>query len=91
MSSLFISAYFLAVILRRINFSSFFMMLIAVSSILFINSRLTYIPSWVEWNYEGFERKTTWKELKVLFEFLKGLPYGRVMWEYLALSIPVLY
>jgi uncharacterized membrane protein len=82
MSSLFISAYFLAVILRRINFSSFFMILIAVSSILFINSRLTYIPSWVKWNYEGFERKATWNELKVLFEFLKGLPYGRVMWEY---------
>jgi hypothetical protein len=82
MSSLFISAYFLAVILRRINFSSFFMILIAVSSIVFINSRLTYIPFWVKWNYEGFERKTTWNEVKVLFEFLKGLPYGRVMWEY---------
>jgi len=36
----------------------------------------------VKWNYEGFERKSTWKELKGLFEFLKGLPFGRVMWEY---------
>jgi len=84
-SSIFLSAYFLGIILENIEnikFSSLLLILIAVSSILFINSQLKYIPSWVKWNYEGFERKEAWTEIKALFDFLKDLPYGRVMWEY---------
>ncbi|WP_353685136.1 6-pyruvoyl-tetrahydropterin synthase-related protein [Thermodesulfovibrio sp. 3907-1M] len=56
--------------------------LIATGSIFFINSQLKYIPSWVKWNYEGFEKKQAWNEVNELFEFLKSLPYGRVMWQY---------
>ncbi|GAB5045772.1 6-pyruvoyl-tetrahydropterin synthase-related protein [Thermodesulfovibrio sp. TK110] len=58
------------------------LILIAVGSIVFINSQLKYIPLWVKWNYEGFEKKQAWNELKQLFDFLKSLPYGRVMWQY---------
>jgi hypothetical protein len=81
-SSIFLSAYFLGIILENIKFSSLLLILIAVSSILFINSQLKFIPSWVKWNYEGFERKEAWTEIKGVFDFLKDLPYGRVMWEY---------
>jgi hypothetical protein len=82
MSNIFLSAYLLGIVLKKIKFSSLLSVLIAMSSILFINSQLKYIPSWVKWNYEGFERKEAWAEIKGLFDFLKDLPYGRVMWEY---------
>jgi hypothetical protein len=43
---------------------------------------ISYIPFWMEWNYEGLQSKDAWPELKHLSDYLKDLPYGRVMWEY---------
>lgn len=49
---------------------------------IYLPPTITYIPFWLKWNYEGFEKKTTWVEIAPLFEYLKSLPYGRVMVEY---------
>ena len=43
---------------------------------------ISYLPFWFKWNYEGFETKASWPELKQLFSFLQNLPPGRIMWEY---------
>ncbi|MGE4554686.1 MAG: hypothetical protein AB7D02_00920 [Candidatus Paceibacterota bacterium] len=43
---------------------------------------ISYIPFWLKWNYEGFEKKPGYYQLKELTEALKELPYGRIMWEY---------
>jgi hypothetical protein len=48
----------------------------------YLPKNISYIPFWLKWNYEGFEKKTTWVEIEPLFEYLKSLPYGRVMLEY---------
>ena len=48
----------------------------------YLPRNISYIPFWLKWNYEGFENKTTWIEISPLFEYLKSLPYGRVMVEY---------
>jgi uncharacterized membrane protein len=48
----------------------------------YLPKTITYIPFWLKWNYEGFEKKAYWSELEELFSYLKTLPYGRVMWEY---------
>ena len=50
--------------------------------IIYLPSTISYIPFWLKWNYEGFEKKTSWPELEQLFSYLKTLPQGRIMWEY---------
>ncbi len=46
-------------------------------------SLIKYIPMWMEWNYKGFEDKELYRiNALPLFEYLKNLPYGKMMWEY---------
>lgn len=57
--------------------------LIAVPLVLWnVNGNLTFIPSWIKWNYEGYERKAEWPILDSLNQQLDALPPGRVMVEY---------
>src|SRR5215813_7989375 len=37
-----------------------------------VQSRITFIPSWIKWNYSGFETKAPWSTLHGLMEKLKG-------------------
>ncbi|NMB92039.1 MAG: hypothetical protein GYA31_00130 [Parcubacteria group bacterium] len=48
----------------------------------YLPKTITYIDFWMEWNYKGFESKNEWSKLVALSDYLKALPYGRVMWEY---------
>jgi uncharacterized membrane protein len=59
-----------------------FILIFLVFSFYYISSSLKFIPFWIKWNYEGFESKGKWQTLKELFEYLKTLPYGRIMHEY---------
>ena len=40
------------------------------------------VEGWAKYNYEGFEVKQGWPEARALFDTLRGLPRGRVLWEY---------
>jgi|GEM_PF-3996473 len=40
------------------------------------------VPGWVKWNYEGYERKSPWRGLEEFFNYLDGLPKGRVVHEF---------
>ncbi len=40
------------------------------------------VPGWVNWNYQGYEGKAKYPELKSIMEDIDKLPEGRVMWEY---------
>jgi hypothetical protein len=46
----------------------------------------SYIPSWVEWNYKGYERKDAYPEYRDLIRTItrigKDEGCGRAMWEY---------
>jgi hypothetical protein len=46
----------------------------------------SYIPSWVSWNYTGYQGKATWPEYHAVMEMMSkvGAKYGcgRAMWEY---------
>ncbi|MCD6215902.1 MAG: hypothetical protein J7J92_02400, partial [Candidatus Aenigmarchaeota archaeon] len=55
---------------------------ILIIIILWLFSYITYLPHWIKWNYEGFESKEQWPELKEFFDYLRLLPPGRVMHEY---------
>lgn len=49
----------------------------------YVEHRVTFIPSWVKWNYEGFEKKATWPILKQLSEKLKGTyADSRIVYEH---------
>jgi hypothetical protein len=39
---------------------------------LFVQSHVTFIPSWIKWNYSGFEAKAPWPSFRDLNARLKG-------------------
>ena len=44
---------------------------------------LGYIPSWLKWNYAGYEGKATWKEFKKINDHVRGdLNDSRVIFEH---------
>jgi hypothetical protein len=48
-----------------------------------VGKQVTFIPSWVKWNYSGFERKGTYPTLKGLIEKLRGtVGDPRVVYEH---------
>ena len=42
----------------------------------------SFVPSWVQWNYSGYQRKAAYPEYHSLVETMKRLPCGRAHWEY---------
>ncbi len=40
--------------------------------LLWVQSNVTYIGRWIEWNYEGFEKKNEWGRYKAVNDFLSG-------------------
>lgn len=50
--------------------------------VLWVNSNTSYIDSWIDWNYSGFESRGSWKQFNELNDFLRSLPYGRMFHEY---------
>jgi len=42
----------------------------------------SFIPSWVSWNYTGYEGKPAYPEYRSVIEAMKKLPCGRAHWEY---------
>ncbi|MEA2461239.1 MAG: hypothetical protein QOH90_1416, partial [Actinomycetota bacterium] len=57
--------------------------LIAVASGGFIlwNKKSTYVDYWIQYNYEGYQKKDDWPLFKELTDRIAALPPGRVMWE----------
>jgi len=85
MSSLMVTAYALGSWTQYFKKSFAFILLLTFSGymlLFYLPSTISYIPFWMKWNYEGLQSKDAWPELKNLSDYLKDLPYGRVMWEY---------
>jgi len=38
----------------------------------FVQSRVTFTPSWITWNYSGYEKKRLWPVFKAVNEHLRG-------------------
>jgi hypothetical protein len=43
---------------------------------------VSFIPSWVQWNYSGYEKKQAYPEYRSVVDAMKKLPCGRAHWEY---------
>ncbi len=44
----------------------------ALGTLPFVQSTVTFIPSWITWNYSGFEKKDPWPTLRGISEHLRG-------------------
>src|SRR5207302_4218435 len=42
----------------------------------------SFIPSWVQWNYTGYQGKQAWPEYHAVVQTMSKLPCGRAHWEY---------
>jgi hypothetical protein len=50
---------------------------------IYLNSTVTFIPTWIQWNYSGFEAKPSWSSFQKVNKFLNSAPTsGRVEFEY---------
>ena len=60
-----------------------FPLIILILTLIFINANTTFIPSWIKWNYEGFEGKASWPEFVEINKFLEGTVQDpRVVYEH---------
>jgi len=53
---------------------------------LWVDLNTTYIRSWIDWNYSGYERKSTWPVFSGINEYLRHHGQGRVEWEHTPLD-----
>ncbi|MCL4354365.1 6-pyruvoyl-tetrahydropterin synthase-related protein, partial [Patescibacteria group bacterium] len=86
-STFLMAAYFygsVAIIIRK--WVSFLPLIVIVVFMVFslsvVKRNVSFSSFWFKWNFEGYENKSTWRELNGLFSYLKKIPQGRVMWEY---------
>jgi hypothetical protein len=57
----------------------------ALAILPYVQARVTFIPSWIHWNYSGFEAKTTWPVFKKVNDHLHGdFRSPRVVYEHSA-------
>jgi hypothetical protein len=62
----------LARLLLRIPMPLLPALALAGGMVAWVESNITYIPSWIRWNYEGIDRKPTYPTLQKLMEALRG-------------------
>ena len=60
---------------------SFYLIVSCFACVLIVQSNISFSQGWFKYNYEGYQKKSTWPELHSLFSYLEKLPQGRVMWE----------
>jgi len=55
----------------------------ALAILPYVQGQAGFIPSWITWNYSGFERKAPWPTLKAISEHLRGdFRMPRVVYEH---------
>ncbi len=78
----FIAGFAIAKLLKPANYKWLITIVIVFFFIGFVKDNVTYIDYWIKWNYEGYEMKTAYPQLKQLTDYLASLPYGRIVHEY---------
>ncbi|MGH9037814.1 MAG: hypothetical protein ACRD0O_18810, partial [Acidimicrobiia bacterium] len=52
-----------------------------VTAVIYTHETRKFLPSWIKWNYSGYEAKPAYPEFREVIETMKGLPPGRALWE----------
>ena len=69
-----LSLLFLLAISKNQNLTATFLIALTLGSV-------SYLPHWVNWNFTGYENKSSWGDIESLYSVLNNLPPGRIMWE----------
>ena len=69
-----LSLLFLMAISKNQNLTATFLIALTLGSV-------SYLPHWVNWNFTGYENKSSWGDIESLYSVLNNLPPGRIMWE----------
>ncbi len=77
-----IAAYGFDELAKRIGMKKILVFIALFSVLFWVNIHVTFIDSWIKWNYEGFEQKPAWDQFKGINDYLASLPYARVVHEY---------
>jgi hypothetical protein len=82
------SSYFLCFLFSHFKSGGKFALLIITSILILIwvKSNITYIGSWIEWNYSGYENKKLWNVYSSINNFLKQNSNARVVYEHTSLN-----
>ncbi len=60
--------------------------IVIISLLMIVPTTIIYlsptVPSWIKWNYSGYEAKKDWPTLHRLMAYLAKLPKSRILWEY---------
>jgi uncharacterized membrane protein len=60
--------------------------MIALVVLIWVDKNTTYIRSWIDWNYRGYQSKNTWPVLKGITDYLRQAGGARVEWEHTPLD-----
>ncbi len=78
-----LAADLLAWIGHRLNFQLVYAACLVIAAVAWSHEHLGYIPSWLKWNYSGYEAKPTWPLFKAINDHLAGdINDPRVMFEH---------
>jgi len=69
---LFIGAYGVFVVISRFKGRWLAAIIIMILTVLWVSSNVTFIPAWINWNYQGFENKPLWVSYKAVNDYLHG-------------------
>lgn len=68
---------------RKFEGRLFLPCILYVAMIFWVDHHVQSIPSWIAWNYTGFEKKNVWPQFSQVNQFLSGTPNDpRVMYEH---------
>jgi hypothetical protein len=73
----------------RLKLVSLLPLILFLATTLWVNEKTTFISSWIQWNYSGYEKKSTWGTFHEINSFLKKSGTGRVEWEHTSLDEPL--
>ncbi|MCX6819496.1 MAG: 6-pyruvoyl-tetrahydropterin synthase-related protein [Candidatus Aenigmarchaeota archaeon] len=69
---MFIGAYGALCIIKLLKGKWLAAIIITILTIFWVSSNVTFIPAWINWNYQGFENKPLWASYKDVNDYLHG-------------------
>jgi len=68
--------------IEGLRFVSFIPFILVLLMFIWVSENSRNARNWIEWNYSGFEKKTTWSEVVPMFDYLRQTnDGGRVVYE----------
>jgi len=78
-----ITGYGLSRLVEKLEAKWLFAFIVLFVVTYFVKESTTYIPTWINWNYEGFEAKTLWDSYRSVNELVSGTQRDpRVVYEH---------